>query len=173
MLLARTLEEKLVSLYRGRLITGGVYIGKGQEAESIRANLDADPLPRVQWIDWVEYEALQTWLARADLCLGIFGTSTKAACVIPNKVFQIVAAGRPLITRDSPAIRELLTADGDCTYLVNAGDPHALAEAVRARYKHKVSGQASGSCHDHGLHDIDPVAIAGQFTRMVHERLGI
>src|SRR5437868_8137694 len=34
MLLARTLEEKLVSRYRGGLITGGVYIGKGQEAVS-------------------------------------------------------------------------------------------------------------------------------------------
>src|SRR2546423_15653046 len=32
MLLARTLEDKLVSLYRGGLITGGVYVGRGQEA---------------------------------------------------------------------------------------------------------------------------------------------
>src|SRR3954465_13689345 len=32
MLLARTLEEKLVSLYRGGQLTGGVYIGKGQGA---------------------------------------------------------------------------------------------------------------------------------------------
>src|SRR3989441_7171325 len=39
MLLARTLEEKLVSLYRGRLITGGVYIGKGQEAVSVACGL--------------------------------------------------------------------------------------------------------------------------------------
>src|SRR5437660_11971809 len=34
MLLTRTLEEKLVSLYRGGLITGGVYLGRGQEAVS-------------------------------------------------------------------------------------------------------------------------------------------
>src|ERR1700682_1206550 len=34
MLLARVFEEKLVSLYRGGQITGGVYIGKGQEAIS-------------------------------------------------------------------------------------------------------------------------------------------
>src|SRR5216110_911654 len=34
-LLARALEEKLVSLYRGGQITGGVYIGKGQEAVSV------------------------------------------------------------------------------------------------------------------------------------------
>src|SRR6266550_5276293 len=39
MLLARTLEEKLVSLYRGGQITGGVYIGKGQEAVSIACGL--------------------------------------------------------------------------------------------------------------------------------------
>src|SRR5436190_4958555 len=39
MLLARVLEEKLVSLYRGGLITGGVYIGKGQEAVSAACGL--------------------------------------------------------------------------------------------------------------------------------------
>ena len=30
MLLTRTFEEKLASMYRGGRITGGVYIGKGQ-----------------------------------------------------------------------------------------------------------------------------------------------
>src|SRR5437588_7041069 len=39
MLLARTLEEKLVSLYRGGQITGGVYIGKGQEAISVACGM--------------------------------------------------------------------------------------------------------------------------------------
>src|SRR5215469_9688785 len=39
MVLARTLEEKLVSLYRGGRITGGVYIGKGQEAVSVACGL--------------------------------------------------------------------------------------------------------------------------------------
>src|SRR3989440_1105237 len=39
MVLTRTLEEKLVSLYRGGQITGGVYIGKGQEAVSVACGL--------------------------------------------------------------------------------------------------------------------------------------
>ena len=39
MLLTRTLEEKLVSLYRGGHITGGVYIGKGQEAVSVACGM--------------------------------------------------------------------------------------------------------------------------------------
>src|ERR1041384_4244815 len=39
MLLSRIFEEKLVSLYRGGHITGGVYIGKGQEAVSVACGL--------------------------------------------------------------------------------------------------------------------------------------
>src|SRR6267154_2470499 len=39
MLQTRIFEEKLVSLYRGGLITGGVYIGKGQEAVSVACGL--------------------------------------------------------------------------------------------------------------------------------------
>src|SRR3977135_2353941 len=34
MLLTRVFEEKLTSLYRGGMITGGVYLGRGQEAVS-------------------------------------------------------------------------------------------------------------------------------------------
>src|SRR6202171_6279872 len=39
MLLAPTLEDKLVSLYRGVLITGGVYVGRGQEAVSVAGGM--------------------------------------------------------------------------------------------------------------------------------------
>jgi TPP-dependent pyruvate/acetoin dehydrogenase alpha subunit len=35
MLLARVFEEKLASLYRGGMISGGVYVGRGQEAVSV------------------------------------------------------------------------------------------------------------------------------------------
>src|SRR5207247_8602312 len=35
----RIFEEKLASLYRGGLITGGVYLGKGQEAVSVACGL--------------------------------------------------------------------------------------------------------------------------------------
>src|SRR3982074_1534970 len=39
MLLARTLEDKLASLYRGGAITGGVYVGRGQEAVSVACGM--------------------------------------------------------------------------------------------------------------------------------------
>jgi len=81
-------------------------------------------------VPWVEYERLAEELHRASCALGIFGTSTKAARVIPNKVFQALACARPVVTADTPAARELLT-DGADAILVPPGDAQALAGAVR------------------------------------------
>lgn len=108
-----------------------VIIGSGQEAERILALLDEAPLPRLKWIPWVSYEDLKFWIGRASVCLGIFGNTDKAAMVIPNKVFQILMSGKPLITRDSPAIRELLTPGQEHILLVPPADPEALVSAVR------------------------------------------
>jgi glycosyltransferase involved in cell wall biosynthesis len=70
------------------------------------------------------------------VCLGIFGDTKKAERVIPNKVFQILAAGRSLITRDSPAIRELLHPTRGIR-LIAPAQPQALAAAVRAQLNHR------------------------------------
>lgn len=107
-----------------------VLIGKGQESGRIEAMLKAQPVPSLRWIDWVDYEALIDRIAEADICLGIFSQGDKAANVIPNKVFQILSAGRPLVTRDSPAIRELLSPDMPGVYLVPPADPDALLDAL-------------------------------------------
>ncbi len=100
-------------------------VGSGQDARE----LDAAPA-NVQHVPWVEYERLPAELNAAGCALGIFGTSPKAARVIPNKAYQALACGVPLITADTPASRELLS-DRHDALLVPAGDAQALADAVR------------------------------------------
>jgi glycosyltransferase involved in cell wall biosynthesis len=100
-------------------------IGSGQ----LGRLLDGRP-PNVEHIPWVDYELLPGELHRASCALGIFGTSAKAGRVIPNKAFQALACGTPLVTADTPAIRELLR-DEDSALLVPAGDPAAVAGALR------------------------------------------
>jgi glycosyltransferase involved in cell wall biosynthesis len=86
--------------------------------------------PNVEWTPWIPYEQLPDAFRSAACALGIFGTSAKAARVIPNKAFQALACGVPLVTADTPAARELLV-DGESALLVPAGDPDALAGALR------------------------------------------
>jgi glycosyltransferase involved in cell wall biosynthesis len=92
--------------------------------------LDERP-PNVEWVPWIEYERLGDAYRSALAALGIFGTSSKAARVIPNKAFQALACGTPLITAHTPAAHELLV-DGESALLVPPGDAHALAEAMRS-----------------------------------------
>ncbi len=86
--------------------------------------------PNVDWVSWVDYEDLPGEIQSAGCVLGIFGTGAKAARVIPNKVFQALACGRPVITAATPASGELLTDELDAL-LVPPGDAAALARAVR------------------------------------------
>jgi glycosyltransferase involved in cell wall biosynthesis len=99
-------------------------VGSGQQDALLR-----ERPPNVDHIPWVDYERLPGEYARAGCALGIFGTSAKAGRVIPNKVFQALACGTPVITADTPASRELLTDRSDAL-LVPASDPHELAAAI-------------------------------------------
>jgi len=100
-------------------------VGSGQ----LQALLDDRPA-NVEWVPWVEYEELPATIQAASCALGIFGTSEKARRVIPNKVFQALACGTPVVTSDTPAARELLQ-DGESALLVPPGDAEALAAALR------------------------------------------
>ena len=100
-------------------------VGSGQLAKLL-----ADRPANVEHVPWVEYHLLPAELHGAGCALGIFGTTGKAQRVIPNKAFQALACGTPLVTADTLAARELL-ANGDSAILVPPGDPAALAEAVR------------------------------------------
>ncbi|MHB8642554.1 MAG: glycosyltransferase [Gaiellaceae bacterium] len=100
-------------------------VGSGQ----LDALLEQRP-PNVEWLRWVEYDELPAQLHSAGCALGIFAASPKAARVIPNKVFQALACGTPVVTADTPAARELL-ADNESALFVPPADAEALAEAVR------------------------------------------
>jgi glycosyltransferase involved in cell wall biosynthesis len=110
-------------------------VGEGQLEDAL-----GDRPANVEWVRWIEYERLGDEYRRAACALGIYGTSSKARRVIPNKAYQALACGTPLVTADTPAARELLR-DGDSALLVHAGGADALAGAVRRVLEDDALGQ--------------------------------
>lgn len=102
-------------------------IGRGPE----RARIDAlcDGLPHVRRRDWLAYEELPAKIASADVVLGVFGSSEKARMVVPNKVYQAAQVGRPIVTADTPAIREVFRPDESIVAIEPS--PQVLARTLR------------------------------------------
>lgn len=107
-----------------------VVIGRGQLEPLMRETMAADSGSAIEWIEWVEYDRLASVIARADICLGVFSASDKAARVIPNKLFQQLAVGKTVITRESPAVEALSRQFSKTLRTVPADDPQALSDAV-------------------------------------------
>jgi glycosyltransferase involved in cell wall biosynthesis len=97
----------------------------------------------VKFFPWMPPQELRAKITEADVCLGIFGTSDKAKRVIPGKAFLALAMGKPLITGDSPAARELLD-NGRNAILCDMGSSDALVDAIRRVQGHPLLRQRIG-----------------------------
>ena len=105
--------------------------GSGQTEADVRRLASELGTRTVRFLGQRPYQELPALMASSHVCLGVFGTSGKAARVIPNKVFDALAVARPVITADTPAAREVLT-HGENAWLCSPGDPDALAAAILA-----------------------------------------
>jgi glycosyltransferase involved in cell wall biosynthesis len=126
----------------------------------------------VSWRDDVPLAALPGELARAAVVLGVFGAGRKAGMVVPNKVWQAAAAGRPLVTRDGPALREVLTPGEHCLACPPA-DPDALALAVRRLLDDPAEAERLGrAARAAVLERFAPARQAARLGALLAERLG-
>ncbi|GAB2467408.1 glycosyltransferase [Promicromonospora xylanilytica] len=100
-------------------------VGSGQELPRAREILAGTP--GVTWHDWVEPDELPTLVADHQVCLGIFSDTPKGVRVVPNKVYQGLAAGCVVVTSDTPPQRRAV---GQHVELVPTADSGALADRL-------------------------------------------
>lgn len=149
-----------------------VLIGTGPERPRIEARA-RQMGARIVWRDDVPLATLPEELARAAVTLGVFGGGRKAAMVVPNKVWQAAAAGRPLVTRDGPALREVLVPGEHCLACPPA-DPAALADAVeRLLDDPALAGRLGRAARAQVSERFPPERQAARLRQLLDERLGI
>ncbi len=106
-----------------------VLVGAGQTHAEASRRAAGVPAGLVEFRPPVPPSELPALVASAGVVLGVFGVTPKTGMVVPNKVFQALAVGRPVVTADTPAMREFLR-EGEDFAGVPAGDAAALAAAI-------------------------------------------
>jgi len=104
-------------------------VGGGQTFADSKAYAERLGLENLELIPWLEPEQLRQAMREAHVCLGIFGDTPKARRVVPNKVYQCLAAGAAVVTGRSPASEELLV-DGEHALLCEMASGQAIADAI-------------------------------------------
>ena len=137
-----------------------VLVGEGQLSSVLRERILRSGLTDVEWLGELPHAELRAHTLAADVCLGVFGRSEKAGRVVPNKVFDALACGRPVVTADSPGAREWLR-DGESALLAPAGDPAALAAALRRLREARERSLIAQGGLDLYRRAFTPVAVAG------------
>lgn len=93
-----------------------------------------EAVPREQLEEWARSGVVEWWGFRSDMTEVL--AASHAVCLpsryaegVPKSLIEAAAAGRPLVTTDTPGCREIAR-DGENGILVPAGDVGALASAL-------------------------------------------
>lgn len=106
-----------------------VLAGDGFEHEKTHRFVRERNLNQVELVGFITDKELMGLIAEAHVCLGVFSTNIKAQCSITNKVSEAMAAGRAVITTESPATVNIFKNKQEL-YLVPPENPRALADAI-------------------------------------------
>ncbi|MCB9890698.1 MAG: glycosyltransferase family 4 protein [Planctomycetes bacterium] len=152
------------------------FIGGTKEQRARARTLDITE--RVE--EWVDRERLRDVFDANHVVFGIFGSSEKAASVIPYKVVHGLAHGRVVITAETDAVQTMLAPGVDCL-TAPVADPEAIARALtclrdgprlgelvatraRERFDNFFAPAAIGSRLVANLASIDPLVWSGATT---------
>lgn len=108
-----------------------VFLGDGKEKPRLQAQAREMGLTNVIFIPAVPKNEMSQALAAANGCIAILKPLELYKTTYPNKIFDYMAAGRPILLAIDGEIRSVVEAAG-AGIPVGMGDPAALAEGVLA-----------------------------------------
>jgi len=121
-----------------------VLLGDGKEKPALQKLAQNLELTNLQFLPPVPKNEMPDALAGADACIAILKPIPLYGTVYPNKVFDYMAAGKPVLLAIEGVIREVIEEAG-AGIAIPPGDPAALADGIRYLADHPDEGQAMGS----------------------------
>lgn len=147
-----------------------VLVGGGDRKPALVEQAADMGLPNVTFVDPVPKRQVPAWLERAQLCLLPYQDRELFAGALPNKVFDYLAAARPILA--SAPVGELtrLVDHAGCGWNVAPEDPAAMAAAIRAAASDRADAAARGAAgRQYALQHYDRAGLAQRFVGLVDD----
>ena len=149
-----------------------VLLGDGMDKPALLAQAAAWGLNNVHFLPPLPKTQVGEALAAADACIAILKPLPLYSTVYPNKVFDYMAAGRPVLLAIDGVIREVVE-DAGAGLFVPPGDPHALAAAICRLSGDPVSARRMGFNARRCVEEhFDREVLAEQFASLLEEMVG-
>jgi len=147
-----------------------VLVGGGDRKPALVADARERGLGNVVFVDPVPKRQVPAFLARADVCLLPYQDRDLFAGALPNKVFDYLAAGRPVLAAAPAGELTRLVDRAGCGWNVPPEDPAAMAAAIRQAADDPDGARARGAAgQQHALAEYDRAVLAGRFVALVDE----
>jgi glycosyltransferase involved in cell wall biosynthesis len=104
-------------------------LGNGQTYQEIQDLANKFQPLNITFLPPVSLKELPHYIKNSSVSLGIFGNTPKTQRVIPTKVYNSMVMGKPVISGDTPAIREIFT-DRENIMLCKCANDENLAETI-------------------------------------------
>ena len=120
-----------------------VLLGDGKEKNALMTQAGEMNLSNVTFLPSVPKTEMASALAGADACIAILKPLEEYKTTYPNKVFDYMAAGRPVALAIDGVIREVVDAAG-CGIFATPGDANEIAGALRKLAADPAQSRAMG-----------------------------
>ncbi|MDX6646567.1 MAG: hypothetical protein QOK40_2294 [Miltoncostaeaceae bacterium] len=122
-----------------------VLVGGGDRKSALVQEAQRRRLSNLSFVDPVPKREVPSWLARADACLLPYQDRALFAGALPNKVFDYLGAGRPIVASAPEGELTRLVRDAGCGLNAPPEDGAALADAVRRLAADRPAAERMGA----------------------------
>ena len=134
---------KLPSFLRKKKRIHFVLLGDGKDKPALVNKAEQLNLHNLSFLDPVPKNKIAEILSSADACIAILKPIEMYKTTYPNKVFDYMAARKPVLLAIDGVIREVVEKAG-CGIFCNPGDPKALADGCKFLYDNQGKAKTMG-----------------------------
>lgn len=123
---------RALPLVRDRVPGVRLFIAGSGEDEGRLRKL-ADGLP-VSFLGWVPFQHIHTYIEHSDLCLVPHVYNDFINTTIPNKLFQYMALGKPVLVSHAKPLARVVR-ECNCGFVFESGNPADAADQIAAAFQ--------------------------------------